>query len=389
MNLIFITIYFLIIQCATSDFIYEDFESTIGVDFNGAASTSSCDEGKRLAYQTKHGSADNNIETPPSTSEEDTNQAQFQEIVMEDTKPGFSLVTSETSILGHREKWGRSFYTGCRVRLRLTASEPSQVGSVWHARPVAIYLGFQTEFVFQIVDPSRSCTLVKDRQFSTQHHQSCMVHGGDGFAFVLHGNEKRSKTIGHPGMAMGYGGIQNSIAFEFDTWWNPINGDLFDDHVSIQSRGPLLPNESGQSARLVMARNISLADGKEHISKIVYFPYINYDYVDYFSAVENLRAFILDNEENRRVGTLVMWVDEIPKNSTDTSARPILAIPINLSSVLDLREGTAWAGFTASTGRQFQKHDIISWKFCENFKGCGFDLTTDNFDYHQTFKLFS
>ena len=109
MNLIFITIYFLIIQCATSDFIYEDFESTIGVDFNGAASTSSCDEGKRLAYQTKHGSADNNIETPPSTSEEDTNQAQFQEIVMEDTKPGFSLVTSETSILGHRENGADHF----------------------------------------------------------------------------------------------------------------------------------------------------------------------------------------------------------------------------------------------------------------------------------------
>ena len=95
----------------------------------------------------------------------------------------------------------------------------------------------------------------------------------------------------------------------------------------------------------------------------------------------------MDNEENRRVGTLVVWVDDIPKTSNDLSSKPILAIPINLSAVLDLREGTAWVGFTASTGRQFQKHDIVSWKFCEDFKGCGFDIK-NNFDYHQAFQLY-
>ncbi len=365
------------------DFIYDDFESTIGIDFNGAASTSSCDEGKRLAYQTQHGSADQNIEIPPSTSEEDTNQAKFQEVVMDDKTVKTSTVAKETSILGHRETWGKSFYTGCRVRLRLTPSEPGKVGSVWHARPVAVYLGFETKFKFQIVDPSRTCTLVKDRQFSTQHHQSCMIHGGDGFAFVLHGNPDRTRTLGNPGMDMGYGGIVNSIAFEFDTWWNPVNGDLFDDHVSIQARGPKLGNHPGEIARLVIAKNISLADGKEHVAKIVYFPYINYDYAEYFTAVDNLREFILDNEENRRVGTLLLFLDDIPDNSTDLRAKPVLAIPINLSAVLELREGTAWAGFTASTGRQFQKHDIISWQFCEDYKQCGFNLK-NTFDYHQT-----
>jgi hypothetical protein len=184
-------------------------------------------------------------------------------------------------------------------------------------------------------------------------------------------------------MDMGYGGIVNSIAFEFDTWWNPVNGDLFDDHVSIQARGPKLGNHPGEIARLVIAKNISLADGKEHVAKIVYFPYINYDYAEYFTAVDNLREFILDNEENRRVGTLLLFLDDIPDNSTDLRAKPVLAIPINLSAVLELREGTAWAGFTASTGRQFQKHDIISWQFCEDYKQCGFNLK-NTFDYHQT-----
>lgn len=153
--LTFMFIYVLHGNYVVSDFVYEDFESTIGIDFNGVASTSSCDEGKRLAYQVNHGSADVNLKTPPSTTEEDTNQAQFQETIMESVNYKISSVTTSTSILGHREKWGRSFYTGCRVRLRLTSSEPSQVGSIWHARPVAVYLGFQTEFTFQIVGRAR------------------------------------------------------------------------------------------------------------------------------------------------------------------------------------------------------------------------------------------
>ena len=130
----FMLIYILHGKYVVSDFIYEDFESTIGIDFNGVASTSSCDEGKRLAYQVNHGTADVNLKTPPSTTEEDTNQAQFQETIMENVDYKSSSVTTETSILGHRENWGRSFYTGCRVRLRLTSSEPSQVGSIWHAQ---------------------------------------------------------------------------------------------------------------------------------------------------------------------------------------------------------------------------------------------------------------
>ena len=76
-----------IIDKTQSDFLYPDFESTIGIDFAlGAAATSSCDEGKRLRYQPRHGTADQNIQVPPSTSEEGTDQAQFQEVKMDTTK---------------------------------------------------------------------------------------------------------------------------------------------------------------------------------------------------------------------------------------------------------------------------------------------------------------
>ena len=111
-----------------------------------------------------------------------------------------------------------------------------------------------------------------------------------------------------------------------------------------------------------------MADGAEHEVKIVYYPFINYNYVEYFTAIENAIPYMMDNEENRRMGTLVLWLDSLPKNYTDFSAKPLLAMPINLSVLLKLRDGTAYAGFTASTGRQFQKHDVISWTFVRIIK---------------------
>ena len=52
-----------------------------------------------------------------------------------------------------------------------------------------------------------------------------VVAGGDGFAFVLHDNGF-SHALGVGASSMGYGGIDNSIAFEFDTWYNSELGDL-------------------------------------------------------------------------------------------------------------------------------------------------------------------
>ena len=51
------------------------------------------------------------------------------------------------------------------------------------------------------------------------HHKSCRVHGGDGFAFVMHGDDTGTSAIGEPGNSLGFGGINNALAIEFDTWW--------------------------------------------------------------------------------------------------------------------------------------------------------------------------
>ena len=119
-----------IIQRTQSDFLYPDFESTIGIDFNGAAATSSCDEGKRLRYQPRHGTADQNIEVPPSTSEEGTDQVQFQEVKMDTTKSEASTVTADTAILGHREKMGQLFlhWLSCSLAVDSIGTSKISVG---------------------------------------------------------------------------------------------------------------------------------------------------------------------------------------------------------------------------------------------------------------------
>ncbi len=44
-------------------------------------------------------------------------------------------------------------------------------------------------------------------------------------------------ALGKNGKAMGYGGINNSLAIEFDTYFNPEENDPYENHISIQTRG--------------------------------------------------------------------------------------------------------------------------------------------------------
>lgn len=58
---------------------------------------------------------------------------------------------------------------------------------------------------------------------------------------------------------------------------------------------------------------------------------VQYEYAPYFSSTTHLVKFIRDVSEGRRVGTLVVFMDD--GITTDT---PLLAIPINLAATLRL-----------------------------------------------------
>jgi hypothetical protein len=203
------------------------------------------------------------------------------------------------------------------------------------------------------VDPSLALT----------KHKSCYVHGGDGFAFVLHGDSTVTDTaLGQIGDQLGYGGITNSLAVEFDTWTNvPQQGsdDVFHDHISVHSAGHGL-NGSGESTSLGYWRHADLADGMVHHVRIKYVPYLEHAYLEAMSFNDNLTPYLKDSGDGRSIGTLAIFIDDgIAANN------PILAISVNLSLLLDLPQSSAFVGFTAATGLKWQKHDILDWNWCE------------------------
>ena len=73
-------------------------------------------------------------------------------------------------------------------------------------------------------------------------------------------------------MEMGYGGIQNSLAVEFDTYYNEEYMDRYENHVSVNTRGFRYPNNASHSYSLGATTDIAdLTDG-QHVARIVYSP---------------------------------------------------------------------------------------------------------------------
>jgi len=254
---------------------------------------------------------------------------------------------------------------------------------MWYRDEVPVSNGFDTFFTFQITDHSKECTLHKDQYFTQFSYRSCSVHGGDGFALVLHNAESSRKAgawqLGGDGGQMGFGGIPNSLAIAFDTWQNPGEDSIGVDHVSIQSMG-VNPNDALEKGLLGVPRAIDLADGAVHMARVKYFPELKPQYLDKLVASDSLIPYLLDNGEQKRVGTLVVYIDE--GIETDTA---LLAMPINLSLLVKMPSDKVFVGFTASTGRFYEKHDILSWVWCDQ-EPCD-EPTISDFDTHQTSKF--
>ena len=204
-------------------------------------------------------------------------------------------------------------------RVGLTVIEPLQTGAAWLPAKQQVQGGFEAQFQWQITRISR--------------------RGADGFAFVIH-----NAPLPFPGSALGvgrnglgYGGIPNSLAVEFDTVQNlpgefseGTRGDPNDNHISVQTRGTL-PNNADTDFSLGFTTQGTptiplFADGSVHTTKVVYKP-----------------------------GTLTIFLDDLTK--------PVLTVPVDLGAKLSLDNGQAWVGFTGATGKRAQAHDIHSFSF--------------------------
>jgi hypothetical protein len=216
------------------------------------------------------------------------------------------------SLVGSAEKTGKV--------LRLTRAAEQTAGAAWAREKQAVGNGFETTFQFQITG------------------QGGLGHGADGFAFVLQnsGPSAIAGRGGAGGFALGDGfgsrnspGIPNSIAVFFDTYRN--EGEPSANYIAVCTNGSIAEMR-WPPARLAYTRRlrVHLKDGRVHTVRLLYKPPI-----------------------------LSVFVDE--------PAKPVLISTVDLATVVD-RQGTAYFGFTASTGAGYENHDILSWSFSAGLK---------------------
>jgi len=194
-------------------------------------------------------------------------------------------------------------------RIRLTDATYNQGGGIWLKEKRNVAQDFSIQIGFQITQPGNS--------------------GADGIAFVI--QNQKSDAIGIFGGGIGYAGIPNSLAIEFDTYPNSEYRDPNDNHIGIQTRGKNA-NSADHAITLGTSRNIpQLEDGTVHVMRIDYVNKVMKVYLDEFNT-------------------------------------PKITAYVNIDSLLDLDNGKAWLGFTSSTGGAFANHDIVSFGHKSNSK---------------------
>jgi Legume lectin domain len=222
--------------------------------------------------------------------------------------------------------------------LRVTPNQTDWAGSGWFTAPQPVAGPFSTTFTFQLTGANTySC-------YESQSTASCPA---DGIAFVI--QNSGVSALGPEGCGVGFGGsstgcvpppgpqvgIPNSLAVEFKTYLD--GGDPNANYVAIQNCSPPSANNSvdpGCQIAINSSLLSTMSDGNVHSVTISYTGPVA-------APGSPSLDVILDNN------------DLFPGGG----------VPVNLSTLLSLTNGTALVGFTASTGGADDNQDIVSWTF--------------------------
>ncbi len=235
--------------------------------------------------------------------------------------------------------------------IRLSPNNVNQRGAVWHNRKVDVTKSFTCDFSMRF------------SQGDNKMFDDGSLPGADGLAFVIQNNDILS--IGETGGGLGYHGIPNSIAIEFDLYWNkkddimPID-DPNGNHIAVQCNG-IKPNTADHSttALLGIAKDILTikADSTLYYVRIKYEP-----------------------------DTLMVFMDTI-----NYFVEPVLKIGnFRPEKLLNLEEGKrAYVGFTSSTGASVQNNDIEEWYFCNQTEEIINDVAEEKKNISNDISIFS
>lgn len=206
--------------------------------------------------------------------------------------------------------------------LRLTPNAAYNSGAGYSNTAIALGAGatFSTSFQFRMSDAGG-------------------IDPADGFTFVV---AQSSAGLGGVGGGLGYQGVGNSVAIEFDTY---DNGESSSNHVALDVNGSLsslvqVDPYGVNSCHLANHTNAGcLSNGK------IWSAFVNYD-----GTTKLLNVSV--QEEGSALIQLI----------TNYS--------IDIASTLGVND--AFVGFTAATGSGVQNHDILNWRLANDTS-----ITTD------------
>ena len=231
--------------------------------------------------------------------------------------------------------------------LRLTPAASGQSGSAWYYGgntdgpvPVPLITGFTTTFQFRISGSEAPADgfafVIQKGTFAANPDIPCPQQNQTSGIFAW---EQRDAGCGGD---IGYAGLTNSLAVEFDDFQNAW--DLDANHVAIQSCGAGANSSNHQGACFVARTtpanplNAVIADGKAHTVVIRYSP-------------PNCGGESCLNPNN-----LQIFVDGLLSLSA-TYDLANLGLDLNLD---------AFVGFVGRTGELNANQDIVSWSFSTN-----------------------
>ena len=220
--------------------------------------------------------------------------------------------------------------------LRLTPAKSDRSGAAWFREKQQVASGFETTFQFRLTK------------------QGGLGHGADGFAFVL--QNAGSDALGGRGSAGGFAisdtryrkrerAIPWSVAVFFDTFKNGGRShDPSDNYLGIFTAGrPSDLKWPAPRLAFVPSLAVHLRDQKVHTARIRFRPPYLSVYLDDLTA-------------------------------------PVLTSIVDLSIVMD-SAGSAWVGFTASTGGGYQNHEILSWSFAAENVNSGISVVSSQISF--------
>jgi Bacterial lectin/Abnormal spindle-like microcephaly-assoc'd, ASPM-SPD-2-Hydin len=249
--------------------------------------------------------------------------------------------------------------------IQTTPAALQQGSSLWFSVPQKVSDGFSAWFAFKLTPTAASSFTADGIAFVVQNSIGGAVGTTDGTLCTAIGSGPN--VVGGRGGCIGYGGIDNSLAIEFDTFRNSwdqfdlVASTRSDNHVAVQNCGAGKPNSPSHNTCEVSLLNgnvstpayngslpVTLADGNVHQVVVTY--------SGPTEAVPNLLQIFIDP-------TFVAGTHTPVAGSV-----PILSGAYNLATGLNLMSSgtandSAFVGFTSATGADFEQQELMAWTF--------------------------